>query len=155
MKQEKTKPQNKLEKSAGAIIYFFEKEPKFLLLKYPTYWGFTKGIIEKQEKIEETIKREIKEETGIENFQIVPGFKHEQKWFFKAQGNLVFKEAIFLLVKVSREEAEKVKISFEHEDFAWLSLEEALEKMKIKNNKEMLEKAEKFILEFERQKTLT
>ena len=44
----------KKEKSAGAIIYYAdEKGPKFLLLKYKTYWGFAKGIIEAEEGMEE------------------------------------------------------------------------------------------------------
>jgi len=55
---------------------------------------------------------------------------------------------------VSEEEAEKVKISFEHEEFAWLTFSEAIEKMKIKSNKEMLRKAYEFIFKFEKQKTI-
>ena len=63
-------------------------------------------------------------------------------------------KATFFLVKVSEEEAEKVKISFEHEEFAWLTFSEAIEKMKIKSNKEMLRKAYEFIFKFEKQKTI-
>ena len=143
----------KKEKSAGAIIdYTKEKEPKFLLLKYKTYWGFAKGIIEAEESIEETVKRETKEETGLDNLEIIPGFRYVQKWFFKADGALVSKEAIFLLAKAAEEQSKKVKISFEHEDFKWLGYEEALKYIKIKNNKEMLQKAEEFIKKHEMQK---
>lgn len=143
----------KQEKSAGAVIYYIDKEPKFLLLKYKTYWGYVKGIIEKDESIEETIKREAKEEVDLD-IKISPGFKHEQNWFFKFNGELVKKQAIFLLAEVSKEEAEKTKISFEHEGFAWLNKEQALKRMKIKNNKEMLEDAYEYILECKKQKSL-
>lgn len=143
------------EKSAGAVIYYADKnEPKFLLLKYKTYWGFAKGIIEAEEGIEETIKREVKEETGLDNFKIIPGFRYIQKWFFRAEGKLVSKEAVFLLVKVTEEQASKVKISSEHEDFKWLTYNEALSYIKIKNNKEMLHDSYDFIKKYEEQKRL-
>ena len=154
-KIEEQKEKTKTEKSAGAIIYYAdEKGPKFLLLKYKTYWGFAKGIIEAEEGIEETMKREVKEETGLDNLEIIPGFRYVQRWFFRAEGRLVSKEAIFLLVKVTEEQASKVKISFEHEDFKWLSYEKALSYIKIKNNKEMIKSAYDFVKKYEEQKRL-
>jgi len=59
----------KHEKSAGAVVYYFNqesREPYFLLLKYTNYWGFAKGIIEESEESKETALREIKEETGFD-----------------------------------------------------------------------------------------
>ena len=146
----------KHEKSAGVIAYYYdesEKKPFFLLLKYKTYWGFPKGIIEENEKEEETALRELEEEAGIKA-ELVKGFQHKQAWFFKAQGELVRKEAVFFLARVNKEEKEKTKISFEHEDFCWLEYEEAIKKLKIKANREMLEKANLFIKEKEKQKKL-
>ena len=145
------------EKSAGIILYYIneeEKIPYFILLKYQTYWGFAKGIVEKNESLEETAIRETKEETGIENFKIIQGFKYKQKWFFKQNNELVNKEAIFFLGKTTKKDAEKTKISYEHEGFEWLPFEKAIEKLKIKGNKEMLQKAYEFIIEYEKQKKL-
>jgi len=143
------------QKSAGLIVYYLDKtEIKFLLLKYPSYWGFVKGLIEDNEDEEETALRELKEEAGIKKADIIPGFKERQEWFFRLKGHLIKKQAIFFLAKITKEEAKKIKISFEHEDFAWLSLDEALKKMKIKANKELLTKAEEFIREYEKQKRL-
>ncbi len=142
------------QKSAGFIIYYQDKEPKFLLLKYPSYWGFVKGLIEKNENFEKAAKRELEEETGIKNIEIIPGFEHKQEWFFRLNEKTVKKEAVFFLARITKEEADNVKISFEHEDFAWLSYEKALEKLKIKNNREMLEKANEFVLEYKKQKKL-
>jgi len=63
----------KQEKSAGAVVFYLNKEnlPVFLLLQNTlkkTYWEFPKGKIEENEDIEETVKREIEEETGLKNF---------------------------------------------------------------------------------------
>ena len=143
------------QKSAGLIVYYKNIEGvKFLLLKYPNYWGFTKGLIEKDENDRTAAVRELQEETGISDVEIIPNFKHEQEWFFQLEGKTIKKTAVFFLAKTSKEEAGKVKISFEHEDFAWLSYEEAIKKLKIKNNKEMLKKAYEFIKEYERQERI-
>lgn len=144
----------KYQKSAGIVIYFKDKEIKFLLLKYKDYWGYAKGHIESDEKEEQTALREAMEETSLKNIKIIQGFKYNQDWYFKFNNEIIKKNAVFFLGKVSKEDSDKVKISNEHEDFAWLSYKEAREKMKIKNNKEMLDSAYNFILKFERQKTL-
>jgi len=85
------------EKSAGAII--FRREPfdtaqgkkykiYFLLLHYPSlnrkggHWEFPKGHIEEGENEEETMRREIQEETGIKDLEMVLGFKKYIKYFF-------------------------------------------------------------------------
>ena len=133
-----------LERSAGAVI-FRQEEGKiyYLLLHYQSgHWDFPKGIIEKGEKIEETAKREVKEETGIENIEFVEGFKEWIKYFFRVKGRTIFKIVTFLLAETKQK---KVKISWEHIGFKWLPYEEALEKLTFKNAKEILEKANDFL----------
>lgn len=148
------------EKSAGAIIY--RKEDSriyYLLLHYKTesrrggHWGFAKGHIEEGESEEETAKREVTEETGIEDIKIISGFKEFEKYFFRKNYGLkgkarkkapwIFKLVVFYLVKT---DAKEVKISDEHSDFIWLPYEEALKKTTFKNAKKLLEKANSFIL---------
>jgi len=152
---QKSKKIFEVEKSAGVIIFYIkENEPLFLLLEYETYWGFVRGIIEKGEKPEETIKREVKEEANISELKILEGFKETQEWFYKLKGELVRKSAVYFLAEISKEQAEKVRISFEHKSFKFLTLKEALKIMRIENEKKMLEKAEAFIKEYKKQKTL-
>ncbi|MEM3405827.1 MAG: NUDIX domain-containing protein [Candidatus Pacearchaeota archaeon] len=143
------------EKSSGIILYYLDNEiPYFILLKYKTYWGFPKGIIENNENELETALRETIEETGINNIQLIKGFKYKQKWFFKRENDFINKEATFFLGKTTKEDAAKTKISYEHESFVWLPFNKALERLKIKTNKEMLEKAYEFIKKYEGQKKL-
>lgn len=142
------------EKSSGAVIYYSDGgKIYFLLLKYPTYWGFAKGWIEENESEEQAAIREIKEETSLQ-VSLIPGFRYEQKWFFRMNGETIKKEASFFLAKVTWEEAGKTKISKEHDDFSWLEYDSAIKKMRVKDNKLMLASALKFIQEYEMQKKL-
>ena len=135
-----------VEKSAGAIIFRKEGEkPLFLLLNYPPasrkqkeYWDLPKGHIEKGEKPEDTVKREIEEETGLKDVEFFEGFKETIKYFFKRESENILKFVTFYLLETKTKE---VKISFEHLGFEWLPYEKALVKLTFKNAKEVLRKA--------------
>jgi len=145
------------DQSAGAIIYYMkDKEPMFLLLKYPTYWGFSKGIIEKDEEPEQTAIRELEEETGIsvDKIELIPGFTFIQNWIYRFKGELIKKKATYILVEVSQENSKKVTLSSEHEDFQWSNYENSLKIMRVKNNREMLKEAYDFIKENKKQTSL-
>lgn len=140
-----------IERSAGVVIFRREKNKNFyLLLHYPAlshrakedYWDFPKGHIEREEKLEEAAKREVKEETGLEDLNFINGFKKTIKYFFKFQGENILKFATFFLAETKTKE---VKISSEHKGFLWLPFEEAKEKLKFKNAKEILKKANDFL----------
>ncbi|MBU1135987.1 MAG: NUDIX domain-containing protein [Nanoarchaeota archaeon] len=138
----------KYEESAGVVIYCIDNEQtKFLLLKYPSYWGFSKGLIEEGESEKETALRELEEETGIPNVEIIPNFEFRQNWFFKHQGNIIRKSAVYFLSKVENKFIDKIKLSPEHTDFKWLNFDNAIKKIEIKQNKEMLKKAYDFLKE--------
>ena len=139
-----------VERSAGAVI--FRKEGKnvlYLLLHYPSsakapkeYWDFPKGHIEKGEKIEETIKREVREETGLDDIRLVEDFKEWIKYFFKFKEKNIFKIVTFFLAETKTKE---VKVSFEHIGFKWLPYEEAIEKLTFKSAKDILKKANDYL----------
>ena len=132
------------EKSAGAVIFKPGKRGnKYLLLHYEAgYWDLPKGHVEKNESEEETARREVKEETGIENIAILRGFKEKIHYFYRFEGKLLSKDVVFFLARADQED---VKISFEHMGFEWLSFDEALERLTYKNAKEILKKANKFL----------
>jgi 8-oxo-dGTP pyrophosphatase MutT (NUDIX family) len=139
-----------IERSAGALIFRKNKEIKYLLLHYPStkrgakrsYWDFPKGHIEKGEKIEETVKREVFEETGIKDIQFIKGFKEEIRYFFRDKEKTIFKTVIFLLAQTKEE---KVKISSEHIGYLWLPFEEAMKKLSFRNSQEILKKANDYL----------
>jgi 8-oxo-dGTP pyrophosphatase MutT (NUDIX family) len=129
------------EKSAGAIIFRKEgREIKYLvLMRNPKYWDLPKGNIEKGEKEEETVKREVFEETGLKDIRIMPGFKESEHYFYRLEGELVSKDVVFFLAET---ETEDVKISKEHEGYEWFTFDDAMKKVK---SKEMLRKANDFL----------
>lgn len=136
----------KSEKSAGAVIFRREDgKLLYLLLLHPTYWGFVKGIVEKNESEEETAKREAQEEAGLTDISILKGFKEGLKWFYKFENELINKEAVFFLAETK---TKNVKISSEHNDFKWCSFEDAINLMDIENNRELLKKADNFLKKY-------
>ena len=129
--------------SCGAIIFRRENDKiYFLLLKYPNYWGFPKGEMEKNESEIETARREIKEETGIENLNFIFGFRKEYEYSYFLQGKRINKKAIFFLAETNEKD---VKISWEHEDFRWVSLEEALKLLTYDEDKKILKEAYEYL----------
>jgi len=143
------------EKSAGAIIFRKEgNEIYYLLLHYESgHWEFPKGHIEDGENEIETVKREIEEETGLKDVRMIDGFKEYIKYFFKNTYNLegeekkkaswVCKLVVFYLAETKTKE---IKISFEHQGYKWLPYKEAIIQLTFKNAKEILRKANDFVL---------
>ncbi len=140
-----------IEHSAGVVI--FRKEggkALFLLLQYPQgarskkeYWDFVKGHIEKGENELDTVKREVREETGLKDIRIVKGFKETIKYFFSVEGKNIFKTVVFYLAETKNKE---IKISSEHVDFKWLIYDRALRQLAFKNAKNILKKAKEVLL---------
>ncbi len=132
-----------VEKSAGVIIFRRDEEIKYLLLKYGYgHWDFVKGNIEKGENEIETIIRETKEETGIEDLKFLKGFKEKISYFYRKGKDLVYKEVVFYLAETKEK---KVRLSYEHEDYCWLPFEKALEKITFNNSKKLLKKANSYL----------
>ncbi|MBI2129874.1 NUDIX domain-containing protein [Candidatus Woesearchaeota archaeon] len=132
------------ETSAGAVVFRKDGETKYLLLQYRAgHWDFPKGNIEKGEEEKETAAREIKEETGIAEISFAEGFKERIKYFYRREGRLISKEVVFYLIETKQKE---VKISFEHIGYEWLNFADALAKVTFKNSKEILKKANEFLI---------
>lgn len=138
-----------LEKSAGALLFHKNKNIEYLLLHYPPgsktakeYWDLPKGHIEKGEKEIDTARREVAEETGIQDIEIIDGVKEHIKYFFKFRGETIFKIVTFYLAKTKTKD---VKISEEHIGYKWLPYEKALERLTFENAKGILRKAHQYL----------
>lgn len=130
----------KYEKSVGAVVF---KGNKCLLLKYGMgHWGLVKGNVEKGESKEETIMRELYEETGIKDAEIIERFNEAIDYYYTFKGERIHKFVDYLLIKSNEK---KIKLSYEHDDYKWLSFDEAIEQVDFKNVKKVLKKVHQFI----------
>ncbi len=134
--------------SAGVIIFYLENnEPLYLLLfrkadgKFKEHYGFVQGNIEANEKAEETAIREAKEEAGLD-IALILDFKERINYFYRKEGKNISKQVIFFL---ARAKSKEVKISQEHDAYFWLHFDEAIEKLKFENQRQLLKKAHEFI----------
>jgi 8-oxo-dGTP pyrophosphatase MutT (NUDIX family) len=139
------------EMSAGAIVFRRDArgKPLYLLLHYPSsskvkreYWDFAKGHIEKGETQIETVKREVQEETSLQDLTIIAGFKETISYMFQAKGQKIFKTVVFYLGETRSKD---VKISEEHVAYLLLPFETAILKLKFPNAKKLLKKADNLI----------
>lgn len=131
--------------SAGAVLYLNDEgsEIKYLILNYSYgHWDFPKGNIEVGETELETVFREISEETGITDVQIIEGFRQQISYKYRKKSRLVNKAVIYYLAETK---SKQVVLSFEHNNFGWYSFDQALVKLSFENSKKVLRNANQLI----------
>lgn len=134
--------------SSGAVIFRKDKEILYLLLykkarnHYRELWDFPRGNINKNETVKENIIREVKEETGIEDLGFVEDFKEKIKFFYMKEGKTINKEVTYYLAETKVKE---IKLSEEHDNFKWVSYEEAMTLITFENTRKILVKANKIL----------
>ena len=136
--------ENKREYSAG-IVLFTENGGfrKYLLLHYPSgHFDFPKGHLENNETEIQAAIRELEEETGITNSEIIHGYLEKIQYQFRHQGKIIEKEVTFFLGKT---DIEVVTISHEHQASVWLPYNETHKQLTFQNAKTLLENAEKLL----------
>jgi len=133
------------QKSAGIVLFRNDSgKNEFLLLNYPQgHWDFIKGKVEQGETPHETALRETKEETGISDIEFIDGFKESVEYDFRFKNEDIHKKVIFFLAKTNEK---KISLSHEHNDFVWLEYDDALKKTTFRNAKNVLSKANEFLL---------
>ncbi|HEV8378472.1 MAG TPA: NUDIX domain-containing protein, partial [Tepidisphaeraceae bacterium] len=81
--------------------------------------------------------RELREETGFSDIDLMDDFRHEIVYFFRPPGRgLVRKTVVFFIGEVK---SDTVKISHEHVGFEWLKGEEALARVKYPTAKQVMQ----------------
>ncbi len=132
------------ERSAGAVVFRrVSGSPRYLLLRYPAgHWDLPKGNIEEGEQPLQTMIREVREETGIVDLRVFPGFERKIEYFYRRDGRKVHKTVVFFLAETS---VEKVTISFEHQDYGWFDYAEAIKTVTYPNARRLIKEGEAFM----------
>ena len=103
-------------------------------------WNFVKGHREYGESEEETLRREVYEETGIESFKIL-GFVGKIKYrFLNKASQHISKEVKFYL---TLSDTKLVRLSSEHIDFTWVNYEQGIQILSFPQSVLILHKAVK------------
>lgn len=125
--------------SGGVIIKKYGPKIRILLIKDPYgIWTWPKGNIDKGETSIEAAKREIMEETGLNNVELVSKIGGIN--FFYRRKKLIYKTVYLFLFEFVGKEALAVQEQ-EIDDARWFSEEGALSKVGYKGAREILKKA--------------
>ncbi len=133
------------EKSCGTVLFRMDHgQRKYLLLRYPGgHWDLVKGHVETGEEEMSTAARELKEETGIKKFRFFDGFREQISYTYSFRRKPSNKEVIFFLAETPEY---FVRMSDEHRGFKWLPYPDAIKKLTFDNARNLVHKAEKFLL---------
>ena len=82
---------DKKETSVGAVVINSQNKILIIFQRKAQYWEFPKGHMEGQEDELVTMDREVKEETGIKNYELIKDFRQEINYVFERDGNTVQK----------------------------------------------------------------
>jgi len=145
MKSKSTEDEPPPERTAGFVLFTEDGgERYYLLLRHRngTYWGFPKGHIEDGETEVRAGLREVREETGIAEIEIVPGFREISSFWFARDGRPTRKVVVHFLGRCSQE---PVTLTREHLGARWVSYGEARDLLTYEDARGILAKAEAFL----------
>lgn len=138
----------KFEFSAGGVVYKKDKGNIFILVvqhgSYGHHWGFPKGHIADKiqgESKKDTALREVKEETGIDA-KLLQALSPIQFWYVKDEEKR--KKTVYFFV-MEYQGGDFSQKDFEMQDVQWVPIEDVLEKITFKSEKQVFQEAEKYI----------
>ena len=127
------------EKSAGFILIsddFLTSHYSVLLLHYRSgHWDFPKGNIETNETEMQAATRELREETDITKFRLMPNFRTTLSYKYTKKSKLISKQVILFLASTK---VKNVKISKEHIGYKWTESDSSVDQLTYSNAKNAL-----------------
>lgn len=117
---------------------------KFLVMKTRedkgSFWQSVTGGAKEGEQEIFALKRELKEETGIEEFRQIINLRYSYSFFLPRYGNLI--ENVYAVEAFPDTD---IILSDEHTEYRWLDFEESLALIKHESNKEGLRRLWKIL----------
>ena len=111
-----------------------------LLLQYPQgHWDFPKGHVEETDADHfATTRRELGEETGIEDIDFIENFVERSEYSYRHKGKKHIKQVYWYLAETERI---TVTLSHEHRGHMWLDWDQAEEQLTHDETKKILKNA--------------
>lgn len=130
-----------METSCGLIL---RNGDLILLLRYPQgHWGFPKGHVEKNDlSHQETAIRELEEETGITDVEIIGNWFTSTKYTYMKKNIPTEKEVHWF---PARTNSMDISLSEEHTDYIWIDVDSAEEMITFEEEIGVLHEARKIL----------
>jgi bis(5'-nucleosidyl)-tetraphosphatase len=134
----------KQERSAGFVLFRAGPPRLYLLLDYGRHWDYPKGHIEDGETPMAAALRELNEETGITDPNVIDGFAQEIAYYFREKKKGLVRKTVTLFL--ARTDAARVTLSDEHTNYAFEPFERAVKRLTFPSARQVLKKAEEFLV---------
>lgn len=130
-----------METSCGVVLVNYGA---VLLLQYPQgHWDLPKGHVEADDSDRKaTMRRELAEETGIDDVSVLDGFEERTEYTFRHKGKRQSKEVYWYIAET---ETLDVNLSHEHRGYLWLDWDQALETITHDETRSVVRLAEQFV----------
>ncbi len=131
-------------KKIEAVIFRNDGKAEFLILHrnedHGGFWQTLTGNVEDNESLTDALIREIREETGIDERNIVSILDDVYSFSFHAHG-MDFIEYVYA-VQVKQDTAVDISrnVDNEHDDYGWFTYDDAVRKLKWDSNVMAIEK---------------
>ncbi len=139
----------KEDKSYGVIPFFKDQNSEiFICLVYSNkgHWGFPKGHADPGETEEIAAIRELKEETGITDINLINNISFTEKFYLEKKGVPYNKTVVYFLGRTNSIE-NTIPDDFKNEipELKWVTYKQAIELLTFPERKLILEDAYKFL----------
>jgi 8-oxo-dGTP pyrophosphatase MutT (NUDIX family) len=132
--------------AAGVIVFHLGPggSRTYLVIKNAEhYWEFPKGHPLPGETWKQTARRELEEETGLYDIELIPGFSRQIRYFYRdGRKRIIDKTVCFQLGRTS---STQIILSDEHTAGEFLKFDQALHKMVHAGTRALLRDADAYI----------